>query len=350
MVHIPMPKRAGRPPKDPEKLAAWLQERGLDAPPVTRKRGGVNMGRPPKDPQARIDWEKKKAALDAERGIISTAVQNLGANMTLTKENRAKVRADTEVIKTGLAKIDVLRRLATGATLGQTRALICSGAPGIGKTYTVEEVLAAAATRDPANFRYEIVRGESTVMGLYKLLYRNRHCGNVVVLDDSDGVYKDEDAINMLKAATDTSARRHLTYLTESSLLAAEGIPQQFDFHGSLVFLTNLNFERYLAASAKTTLGAHLSALMSRSFYLDMDLHERDEVVAWTNYRTRECKILQREGLTDEQSEQVLTWISSQPDAFREFSIRTAIKVAMLVHMSPETWQADAAMLMHKQR
>lgn len=352
MTPIEMPKPRGPRPKDPVKLAAWLVAGGGQ---VTEKRkaraGAVNMGRPPADPIARLEWEKERDRLNAEKGIASrdvAAVAPVAVTPTTQGSANAK-RSDEQIVKDGMAKIDLLARLTRGALKGSVRSVIVSGAPGIGKTYTITTETTQDLTARPAQHQSEFVSGGVvTPLHLYKLLYRNRHKGALAVIDDSDGVYKDEDALNMLKAATDTGNTRVLSYL--SNTLADEGIPQRFVYEGSIMFLTNLNFERYLATGQRTVLGAHLSAFMSRSYYLDMDLHDRDELIVWTKHRTLEQRILQKHGLTDEEAVTAFDWIMERPDSFREFSLRIPVKVAELMSLFPETWRDDASKLLYKQR
>ena len=49
-----------------------------------------------------------------------------------------------------------------------------------------------------------------TVLGLYAKLYEFSNSGNVVVFDDCDSVLLDDLALNILKAALDSGARRRI--------------------------------------------------------------------------------------------------------------------------------------------
>jgi hypothetical protein len=56
--------------------------------------------------------------------------------------------------------------------------------------------------------------------------------------------------------------------LSESSTLRREGIPDQFNFNGTVIFITNLKFDKMKSQKLRD----HLDALQSRCHYLDLTL------------------------------------------------------------------------------
>lgn len=287
-------------------------------------------GRPPKDPIARQKWEEARLA---------------AANATQTPaEAEAKREYDAVVAET-LKKIDFLGRMVLKAIQGKVRSMIVTGAPGIGKTYTCEEVLKAnPVSEDAKGIRHGIVKGVVTPVNLFALLYRFRKAGSVLVLDDCDSVFEDDNAINLLKGATDTSSDRVLTYMAESNTLKDMGIPRRFRFEGALIFLSNLNMKRFISGFARSKTSDHMRALVDRAFWLDMDLHARDEVAVWVDYSVRKRKILTKsEGLSDKQASELLDWIMQDPSLMATLSLRTVVKGATLVREWPEDWRDMAA-------
>ena len=83
-----------------------------------------------------------------------------------------------------------------------------------------------------------------SAIGLYTKLYEYSDKGNVVVFDDCDSVLLDDLALNILKAALDTSKKRRISWNTDSTYLRKEGIPDSFEFNAGAIFITNIKFEK----------------------------------------------------------------------------------------------------------
>jgi hypothetical protein len=255
-----------------------------------------------------------------------------------------KVRPDAEILQDLKDRFEILGVLTQGAVSKNIRAVTVTGAPGVGKTYTVERILSTA--KDKNNTQYEIVRGALSAVNLYKLAYRNRKAGNVVVLDDADSIFNDEDALNILKALCDSSEVRKVSWMKESNALKEDDIPQSFEFNGALLFISNLDFQRYVD-EGKNKYTAHFEAIMSRSMYLDLRLHTRNELSVWIDHIATAGNLLRREGLTDAQGKAVLSFLKVNRDNLRELSLRTLIKAAQIVK-SHNNWQKVATVLLLK--
>ncbi len=105
-------------------------------------------------------------------------------------------------------------------------------------------------TRPPrflfSNVPHEIVRGSLSALHLYMLAYNYRKPGNVIVLDDADSIFNDEDALNILKALCDTSSSRKVSYMKEAPQLKEADIPQSFEFNGAMIFISLIPFSLIL--------------------------------------------------------------------------------------------------------
>ncbi|WPK19208.1 hypothetical protein [Salmonella phage SD-6_S16] len=66
------------------------------------------------------------------------------------------------------------------------KSMVVSGAPGVGKTYTLSKRLQKA--HDAAEWNVATISGKMTTLALYEVLYKNRHSTNVLVLDDMDSI------------------------------------------------------------------------------------------------------------------------------------------------------------------
>lgn len=244
----------------------------------------------------------------------------------------------------------MLDEVTAACQQGIMRGVVVAGPPGIGKSYGSEKVLEeynlvnSIAGREPA---YEVVKGSASAVHLYIKLYFNRKAGQVLMLDDCDTLLFDEEALNLLKTALDTTDRRVVSYLKESRVLDSEGIPNQFEFNGSVMFLTNLDFERTKNSKIKN----HLDAIMSRCHYLDLAINNtRDKIL-----RIKQIVndgMLNRYDFSPELEQQIVQWISDNAEHLREISLRTTIKLADIVKAMPTRWErvAECTLLKNQAR
>lgn len=231
---------------------------------------------------------------------------------------------------------DMLDEVADAASQGIIRGLVVSGPPGIGKSYGVEKVmeqnnLPRAIKGQLPN--YEVVKGASSAIGLYKTLYNFRGKGQTVIFDDCDGVLFDEVCLNLLKAALDSGDKRRLSWRTESRVLAEEDIPNQFEFEGSVMFLTNIDFDRTKASK----IAMHLEAIQSRCHYMDLGISSQRDQLLRIEQVVRDG-MLEEYGFTDAVKAEIVAYVTDNADYLREISLRMVKKIADLVQMKPNGW------------
>ena len=106
-------------------------------------------------------------------------------------------------------------------------------------------------------------KGRATAAGLFVTLYDNSD--KIVVLDDCDSVFKDDDAVNILKGALDSYDTRKISYLTTKPLKDEFGshLPRSFEFTGKIIFISNISQSKLD------------EAIRSRSFVSDIDLTKK---------------------------------------------------------------------------
>jgi hypothetical protein len=181
--------------------------------------------------------------------------------------------------------------------------------------------------------KFGMEKGAASAIGLYKLLFEYANEGSVLVLDDCDSVLYDETSLNLLKAALDSSPKRFLSWRSESSVLRREGIPDKFEFKGSIIFITNLKFEK-----TRGKIKDHLDAIMSRCHYLDLTLDTMHE--KWLR-----CKQIVSDGMLDtynfpaEEKQDMLDHIHNNRNKLREMSLRMVLKIADLKKMNGTKWK-----------
>lgn len=256
---------------------------------------------------------------------------------------------DSQLLEVTRERFDIMYKMAVGSTQGAIRAFIVTGAPGVGKTWTIEYVLEQTAQRDPS-FRYHVIKGAITPVNLYKQLYKYRKEGEVIVLDDADSIFFNEDGINLLKTALDTGSKRKINWYSETYALKESGgaeTPQEFEYNGTMIFVTNLDFQAYV--DAKNKISPHMAALMSRSIYLDLKIHNRRQVALWVSNLIRRNKILIDYGISNHEQEEVIGYINANRDNFRALSIRTALQIAQFIKMDRSSWKRQADVILLKE-
>jgi hypothetical protein len=232
----------------------------------------------------------------------------------------------------------------TKATInGECRAMIVTGPPGVGKSFGIETQLEKASLFDKLagkRTRFEIVKGAITAIGLYALLYKYSDSKSVLVFDDCD-VWDDQDALNILKAALDSGKRRRIWWNSDSSYLRKEGIPTDFEFNGSCIFVTNLDF----SDRRSKKIAAHLEALQSRCHYLDLTINtERDKMLRVKQVHEDASKdtvggLFSSYDFQGNEAEEILDFMWENCSKMREISLRMSLKIADLFRIDSNDWK-----------
>jgi DNA-binding NarL/FixJ family response regulator len=250
--------------------------------------------------------------------------------------------SDQEIIERLRERFEILEDMTRAVKKGEVRAMIVSGAPGVGKSHGVETVLGkhglmADIANDAKLKKYEVVKGAMSAIGLYSKLYEYRKEKHILVFDDCDSVLLDDLSLNILKAALDTSKRRMIHWNTDSRLLRQEGVPNSFEFQGGAIFITNINF----ANIRSKKLQDHLAALESRCHYIDLTIHTEREKMLRIQQIVADGMLAEYE-FTAEQTTELLEFIASNKGRLRELSLRTVLKCADLIKSFPQRWQRVA--------
>lgn len=311
------------------------------------------------DPNGLISWKQTSTPRiklnKIDFTVLDAAGEPLGAHVILDREsqptdgsplvattNYEQVFVSTETEDEAMDRIEstflMLDKITDASARGIIRGLVVTGPPGIGKSFGVEKQLETANMfRKVGNVdsMYETISGGISSIGLYQKLYHNRNKDRVLVFDDCDGVLFDEECLNLIKAALNSGDKRKINWNKESRVLAADGIPDSFDFEASIIFLSNIDFERTIAKGSR--IAAHLEAIMSRCHYLDLEIGStRDKLLR--------IKQIIRDGMlnhyefTDAQQQSVLDFVFDNSEYLRELSLRMVKKIADFVKADPKGW------------
>jgi ATPase family associated with various cellular activities (AAA) len=259
----------------------------------------------------------------------------------VVEAEQAMNETDEQVIARIRERFDILDEMTKAATNGDIRAMIVSGPPGVGKSYGVEQIIEKATLFDQIagkKLRAEVIKGSATALGLYSTLYKYSDPNCVVVFDDCDSILLDDVSLNLLKGALDSGKKRKISWLADSNLLRREGIPDSFNFQGSVIFITNLKFD----AMKSQKLRDHLDALQSRCHYLDLTLDTQRDKLLRIKQIANDGALFQDMDLDQVAQDEIIAFMDINKNKLRELSLRMAIKVAQLRKSFPERWMQMA--------
>lgn len=164
----------------------------------------------------------------------------------------------------------------------KSNSLVITGMAGIGKTTTIREAFDDAGLKKDVDY-YEST-GSITAAGLYEFLFV--HNDQLLVFDDCDSVFKDENSVNYLKGALDTQPKRVISKHQRSGSFDSTGmtidqmmdkyketnkLPNRFEFTGRVIFISNLKEEVFD------------EALISRSLHVDVNIPKEQVIMRMAN-------------------------------------------------------------------
>lgn len=274
----------------------------------------------------------------ATAGTYASTVKK---ELIASAEARAHIAAredetDAEIEARLEERFDVIDMLANASCLGQIRSLILSGPAGLGKSYAVEQ---AVRQYDPEGLKTIIAKGFVRPTGLYLLLHEYQHPGCVIVLDDADSIFSDQDALNILKAACDTTKRRTISWRSETRMTDADGEPvdREFEFRGTIIFITNKDFDAEIQRGGK--MAEHFEALVSRSHYVDCDMHSIRDYIVRIKQVVRKGMLREQKGLNAHGERVIVDFIEENAKCLRELTLRCALKLADCYKMDPANFE-----------
>jgi hypothetical protein len=156
-------------------------------------------------------------------------------------------------------RFEFLGNLAQMVIGGITPSLVILGEGGLGKTHSVTQSI---RDTDMTESDYVFFKGYSTARGLYNTLFDNN--GKLIIFDDCDSVLEDKVALNILKSALDSYETRTISWMAKMN--KNDEYPQQFDFNGRIIFISNKSKEDMN------------EAILSRSLTVDLTMTPSDKV------------------------------------------------------------------------
>lgn len=224
-------------------------------------------------------------------------------------------------------RFEILARNVKMVAAGLQKSLILVGSGGLGKSYTVNKVLAQCgytdisellATSEPGERvvrakTFTVIKGYSTAKGLYRDLYENKD--SILVFDDADAIQKDVVAVDLLKGALDSSDKRIISWKAD---MREDDLPRSFLFTGRVIFISNMNKEKFA------------QALISRATSIDLKMTEDEKI------ERMEAIMLQDDfmvGVPMSYKVDALNVIKKVKHQCKEISLRSLIKVTNIREM-----------------
>jgi hypothetical protein len=262
----------------------------------------------------------------ASRGIyyIPSVVTGDQANK---KPDETDEEISVRIKETYQAMNDMVRAVAANAV----NSLVIAGGAGLGKSYGVNETL----NKLYGDYGYVFHRGYIKGSHLFRLLWENRHPGQVIVLDDVD-IWNDEQVLNLLKAALELKTTRRIGWGSEKEFEDQDGevIPRYFDYEGSIIFLTNLKIREMIENGTKNS--PHLAAIESRSLVMDMKIKTKREYLIAIKQKVYEEDMLAKQGFSATEVAEIMEFFEQNFDKFTEYSLRMIEKVARIYRAVPD--------------
>jgi hypothetical protein len=256
------------------------------------------------------------------------------------KEKRQEPQSEIDMIFNGEASLkdkvklldeimEDIEDVVRGVASGNVNGLMISGKAGTGKTFTVTNTL------DKIGSRYHMVSGSASTPGIIRELYNNQT--GIVVFDDCDSVFDDQESRNIFKAALDTKRVRTVAYkkqnpnfydpnkITDPEQLeayeAAGRIPNEFEFVGQVIFISNLKKEKLDPDGA----------IRSRSLIIDVS---PDDMTIMERMKAM-LKYIEPMDMDMKEKLEVFDFIKSS----KNVSMRTFVKAANFKRTGAKNWQ-----------
>jgi len=210
-------------------------------------------------------------------------------------------------------------KMVTG---GYSKLLVLDAAGGLGKTFNIKRVL-----RDElGELGWSHVKGFTTPVELFKTLYMAQSEDHVLFLDDISGISKNQKALDLLKAATDTEGEENwVEYRTsrkiEHPIKTDQHLPKTFCFRGRIIMSFN-----------STPDSPDFDAFVDRGTYYKLDFTYDERM----NLIREIAKLPDFSPLSVRKQQETAEWVAVVTDASVEVSIRTFENVCQMRHFGEQ--------------
>lgn len=305
------------------------------------------------------------ASTFSHAGIAPNRIVAADRKKIPTLENVNAVEHDDEETledakKRIFVRYQAMDRLVPRVVARKMASLIISGPPGVSKSWTVTHALEQSGLMRHdglgdvggggplwqdgemiAPGYYDYIQGGCSEVGLFRALWAMRN-GGIIVFDDCDGVFRDEDSLNLLKVATDTTRERLVSWRKNASWLDELEIDRTFDFRGHVVFLTNIDFENVIERNHPSS--EHFRALIDRAAYLCLTLRNARDFMIVLEWKAGGADgFLRRAPYNFDAAKvaELFEFLRANQKRFYNLSLRLVGQIAAQMTADPMMWRAD---------
>jgi len=158
----------------------------------------------------------KVTAQDPNSGRwLSPADSKKAAKMFAAVRAAIQANPTKEELKDPETMYGHMAQLVEMACRGKLRSLLIYGGPGTGKTFTIMQTVKEVGLTPGKD--YVKLSGKATPVSIYETLFMFRK-GGLVIFDDLDSMWRNEEATNILKAALDTSPVREISWSSANTV------------------------------------------------------------------------------------------------------------------------------------
>lgn len=197
--------------------------------------------------------------------LLTEAEDKVEVSFNVPPKPEAPIKDKDDLYVYGDPKIlfEDLKKYVDMVIANEQPSLVITGSPGVGKTFLVTKELESKGLVKDKDWVH--IKGRSTAAGLYIALYENKD--KILLIDDCDSVFKNDDAVSILKSALDSYDVREISWLVGKPLVSpstGQKLPTKFIFNGGAIFISNLPQKKIDYA------------VKSRSFVLEVALTPED--------------------------------------------------------------------------
>ena len=197
------------------------------------------------------------------------------------------------------------------------RHVLVNGKAGSAKTTTVMSVL-----KSTPNVNVKKVNGTCSAINLYGFLYEQRHKDSILVIDDTDALLKDNDCLDILRAALDSAdSKTTVNYEKQSVALRKKDIPNNFVFNGTVVMISNMHIN---INSVKSDKEEAMLAVRNRCTYVKAGFeHDSWEIESIKFFhKNGDIMCFKTHSMSQQASDEIIDFFVDNAECFARISFR----------------------------
>lgn len=262
------------------------------------------------------------------KGTILSFIRTKGIAKIECEETGDTFKCPIKLLEEGVRDVNwrfnYYEDLARLTILKEFKSIFVAGTGGLGKTYTVRQILESEEFIEDQDYVY--IKGHVSAYALYKTLEEYSHLP--IIFDDADGILRDPIAINILKAVMDSYSVRKVKWFTSQGVKTR--ISNSFVFTGSIIFLSNLPMDKIPQPVTSRTIMVDVSMTneekMDRMRYIITTMPEMDD-------------------FEEETKEELLHVLNRYKGLVHDFNLRSLVKAATMYEKTGNWDYVKAAIL-----